>query len=137
MKVLFDEILSIEGELETIDQDAIRSQNITYLMEFGIKLSAWIAFSGNQMAIAKKLWNDAKRKAYMDVRASMKAVGDNYGPMLFKDFVSAKCSSEEFAYDTCERVNRSATHTLDFIRTCLSTLKTEMITTQQTASFHA
>lgn len=136
MEINFSYVQSIDSELQALDEEAIRSQNISYLMEQGIKIAAWISLTGSEMSKAKKNWNDEKAKTYRDVRASMKAVGDNYGPMLFRDYVGAKCADTEYIYDSIERTHRSCERILDFLRTCISGLKAEIQANQYTSSMH-
>lgn len=135
MNIQLSECQAIDTELQSIDQEAIKTQNINYLMELGLKIAGWISFTGNEMAKAKKIWSDKKAKVYQDVRLSMKAIGDDYKPMVFKDYVAAKCAQEEYGYDSIERTHRSCERVLDFIRTCISALKSELFSSQQTANY--
>jgi len=135
MEIKFTEVQAIDSELQSMSEDAIRTQNITYLMEQGMRIAAWISFTGHELAKAKKLWNDEKAKTYRDVRASMKSQGETYGPMLFKDYVSAKCGDREFVFDSIERTHRSCERILDFLRTCISGLKAEMQSSQYTSNY--
>ena len=125
-QVKLTEVQAIESELQSMSEDAIRTQNISCLMEQGMRIAAWISFTGQEMAKAKKLWNDDKAKAYRDVHASMTAVGEHLSPSLFKDYVNAKCSQSQFVFDSIERTHRSSERILDFLRTCISGLKAEI-----------
>lgn len=122
----FSEVQAIETELQSLSEDAIRTQNMTYLMEQGLRIGAWISFTGQEMANAKREWNEAKAKRYETIHASMRAIGDNYPPTIFKDYIAAKCSQEQYIFDSIERTHRSAERILDFLRTCISGLKAEI-----------
>jgi len=101
-------------------------QSIDLLLEYGFQVTQHIAFSGEAMSEAKKLLHDARRKAYLKVEASMKAQDVKWAPSLVKDYVNDCCSEENAYYELCERCNRTATHTVDLVRTAISALKTEM-----------
>jgi hypothetical protein len=117
---------AIQTELECIGAETIKSQSIQELIELGANIVGWMAFTGQQMAIASKEYNEAKSRSYMGLEMSMKANGMKFTPMLAKDFINSKCSKELYAYEFTERVNRSCTHSLDFIRTAISALKAEL-----------
>lgn len=102
-----------------------RIQSITVLIEDVGTLVKAMAFVNNQMAIAKKLLNEAKTKEYQNVMASLEAQGKNGAPSLVKDYINSKCSKEMYAYDLCERCSRTIVHTIDALRTCISALKVE------------
>jgi hypothetical protein len=121
------QVEAIQFQLECVSADTLRSQSINQLIEFGANIVGWMAFTGQQMAIASKEYNEAKAKSYMGLEMSMKANGMKFTPMLAKDFINSKCSDELYAFELTERVNRSCTHTLDFLRTAISALKTEML----------
>lgn len=118
------EILGILTILQTTSYSDV--QSINQLLEYGFQLQQHIAFSGEAMAEAKELLHTARKAAYLKVDASMNAQGKKWTPMLVKDYVNDCCSKENAYYELCERCNRSATHSLDFVRTAISALKAEM-----------
>ena len=126
MKVNFLEVQAIETELQSMSDDAIRTQNITYLMEQGLRIGAWISFTGQEMAKAKREWNEALTKSMETIHISLQSQGITYAPSVFNKYVSARCSEEQFVYDSIERTHRSAERILDFLRSCISALKAEI-----------
>lgn len=101
-------------------------QSLNLLMDWGFKLQQWMAFSGSQQAVAKKLLHEARRKAMVTLIASLKANGADLAPSLQKEYVNDVCSQENYQYELAERCNRCCVHAQDLVRTCLSTLRTEL-----------
>jgi hypothetical protein len=95
------------------------------LLQVAEELTVSMAFVNNQMAIAKKALNEKKVTAYNNLIASSVANEQYFAPSLAKDYISAKCSQEQYNYDLCERCSRSLVHTIDAIRTAISALKME------------
>jgi hypothetical protein len=101
-------------------------QSITVLIEDVGRLVNVLAFANGQMAIAKRKLNEAKKKVYESLIASQRAAGFELSPMLARDYVSTRIAEEQYAYDMAERCSRTATHTLEALRTCISALKEEV-----------
>lgn len=108
-----------EGEAFT------HSQSINFLIDKLGELSVSLAFVNNQMALSKRVLNEKKVSAYNNLIASSVANETYFAPSLAKDYISAKCSEEQYNYDLCERCSRSIVHTVDAIRTAISALKLE------------
>jgi hypothetical protein len=117
----------IDGEAFT------HSQSINFLIDKLGELSTSLAFINSQQAIAKKVLNEKKVEAYHSLLASSVANAEYFAPSLAKDYISAKCSEEQFNYDLAERCSRTITHTIDCLRTAISALKAEI----QTSSYGA
>jgi len=96
------------------------------LMEVASCLSSYNAYAGEQMSSFKKKLLEKKSFYYETFVFNAKAQGLEYfTPTLIKDYVSAKCSEEQYAYDLAERVSRSCVHAMDLLRTTISYLKSE------------
>lgn len=121
-----DKIKIIEQELAAYAPETM--QSISALMEMGARLSTYIAYTGSETAKAKKALLIAKKQAYFKAMEDLRAKGKEVAPSLVKDFVNTMVADQEEHYLLCDRMNAAATHTLDFIRTCISALKTEMQT---------
>ncbi len=102
------------------------SQSINFLIDKLGELTVTLAFVNNQKAIAKKIWNDLKVKEYHNLITSSVANQSFFAPSLAKDYISAKCSKEQYDYDLCDRCSATITHTLDSLVTAISALKEEM-----------
>lgn len=117
--------------LERIESTSYENtQSITLLMDWGFKLQQWMAFSGSQQALCKKALHNARKQAMVNLVASLKANGAEMAISLQKDFVNDTCSEENYNLELAERCNRACVHSLDFTRSCLSTLKTELAQTR-------
>lgn len=106
--------------------DVTEIQSIDVLIQGLSELNASIAFSYNQMAIAKKELNAAKTLAYYKLQTSSYANDKHYHASLAKDFVSTQCIKENYNYDLTERFCRACVHISDNLRTAISALKEEI-----------
>lgn len=112
----------IQNEHQSTDQ----IQSLDLLMIKLDNINSYLAWSGEQMAIAKRLLNIAKEKAYRTLKTSSEANKQYYSPSLAKDYIAAKCSDEAYCYDMAERLSRSMVHISDNLRTSISALKEQM-----------
>lgn len=121
----------LQAILDTIEGTGFdQVQSINLLMDWGFKIQQWMAFAGGQQAEAKKLLHDARRRAMVNLVASLQANGATLAPSLQRDYVNDLCGMENYNYELAERCARACVHSLDFIRTCISTLKTELSQTR-------
>jgi hypothetical protein len=104
------------GEIQSVD---------VLIQQLGA-INSCIAWSGEQMAIAKKNLNLKKVGAYHALIASETANEKYFAPSLGKDYISARCHQEQYEYDLCERFTRSLVHISDNVRTSISALKEQM-----------
>lgn len=112
--------------LELSAEDYTASQSIGWLIDqLGMMVKS-LAFVNNQMAIAKKIVNERKVKAYNDLIGSQAANQTYFAPSLAKDYIASKVSEDQYNYDLCERCSRTLVHTIDVLRSCLSALKEEV-----------
>lgn len=109
-------------------------QSVDILIQKLDAINSCIAWSGEQMAIAKKNWNIKKVSAYHSLIASQAANESYYSISLAKDYVSARCHQEQYEFDLCERFTRSLVHISDNVRTSISALKQQMITNSYSQS---
>jgi hypothetical protein len=112
--------------LEMAAEDYTARQSVSWLIDQAGVLCKSLAFVNNQMAQAKKILSERKVKAYNDLIGSSIANEVYFAPSLAKDYISAKCSQDQYHYDLCERTSRTLVHTIDVIRTCISALKVEL-----------
>lgn len=114
--------------LELVAESYTAKQSIDYLVDTMGELCRYMAFTGNQMAVAKKVLNKAKVSSYNTLILSSEANKIYLTPMLAKDYISGKIEKEQYDYDICERAHRTIIHTIDALRTCISALKAELQT---------
>lgn len=120
-----DKIENTMEWLEMVAESYTSKQSIDYLIDTMGELCRYLAFTGNQMAVAKKLLNKKKVNAYNTLILSSEANKTYLTPMLAKDYIGAKVEQEQYEYDVCERANRTILHTIEALRTAISALKTE------------
>lgn len=118
-------IQAIQSELESINLEITATQSIALLIDLGGRLSAWLAFSGEQMSIAKRIWRKETVIAYDSHVFSKMAQGMEIQATLANKYAAARAGDHEANWDLCERVNRSCVHVLDFLRSVISALKEE------------
>lgn len=109
----------IEGEVYT------HSQSINFLIDKMGELSVSLAFVNNQMAIAKRIYNDKKKMLYLRLVASNIANQEYFSASLAKDYINARLATDQYNFDLCERCSRTMVHQLDSLRTAISALKLE------------
>jgi hypothetical protein len=109
-------------------------QSIDILIQKLDNINSCLAWAGEQMAIAKKLWNDAKLKAYHKLQMSSAAQEKYYAPSLAKEYVNSQCSNEEYNYDMAERFTRALVHIAENLRTAVSALKQQMLLESYTSN---
>lgn len=112
--------------LQIAAEDYTGAQSITWYIDQLGMLCKSLPFVNEQMAEAKSVLNKKKITAYESLAASSIANQEYFAPSLAKDYISAKCEKEQFEYDLCERCSRTLTHTIDAVRTIISSLKEEM-----------
>lgn len=111
--------------LESAADGYTASQSIAWLIDQMGMLCKSLAFVNGQMAVAKKILNKAKVRAYNTLVTSSEANREYYGVSLAKDYINAKIEQEQYDYDICERCSRTVLHTIEALRTCISALKEE------------
>jgi hypothetical protein len=122
------QIKRVEDAMEWLESAAdgyTASQSIAWLIDQMGMLCKSLAFVNGQMAVAKKILNKAKVKAYNTLVTSSEANREYFSAMLAKDYISAKIEQEQYDYDICERCSRTLLHTIEALRTCISALKEE------------
>lgn len=114
-------------ELKTIDAflNITMSEEAEEAVLRGNDLAVHIARSGKLLADAKYHLND-KMKA--EVFETLREAGKNARTpaTAINQIIKSLCKEEQYLVDWCERVNRAATHNLDWCRSVLSKAKTEM-----------
>lgn len=115
-----DELTEIDGFLNITS-----SEQIEEVVQRGNDLAVYIARSGKLLADAKYHLNE---KMKHDVFETLRNTGKGTGATAtaINAIVKSLCKEEQYLVDWCERVNRSATHQLDWCRTLISKAKEEM-----------
>lgn len=119
-------IEELEREAEEINEylTTVPPEDPNMAIERGNELSAYIARTGKMLADAK---------FYQD-QAIAQSIVYNLGKQagcpasVLKQLVESSCQRENLLVNTIERLNRAATHQLDWLRTVISMAKEEMRT---------
>lgn len=121
---VIDELKGYISMIESFDKDS--AQDADALHAYLIQLTNYMARANFLMAEWSKVFREEKRKAYLSLKASEAAQGNkNLSPLLAKDYVNSCCSESGYVYDLAERTSRLCTHTGEFVRSILSSLKSE------------
>lgn len=114
-------------ELTQIDKflNITCSEQIEEVVLRGNDLAVHIARSGKLLADAKYHLNEKLKEEVFDtIRQTGKQAGAT--STAINAIIKSLCKDEQYMVDWCERVNRSATHQLDWARTLISKAKEEM-----------
>jgi glutaredoxin 2 len=128
----FKQVQHVNEILQNIDAQSLAS-NPQECHTTAIWCATQRAFTGEQMAIAKKDWQDKKVSAYQNFILSNeanKARVDKFGVMVVKDYINAKCGDYEARYEYVERTNNALGSMEDVLRSVISALKQEMYSSQ-------
>lgn len=114
-------------ELTQIDKflNITCSEQIEEVVNRGNDLAVYIARSGKLLADAKYHLNE---KLKDEIFETIKEAGKQAKATstAVNGIIKSLCKKEQYMVDWCERVNRSATHQLDWARTLISKAKEEM-----------
>lgn len=117
----------INEELQIIDTflNDTCSEQIEEVVQRGNDLAVHIARSGTLLADAKYHLNEKMKN---EIFETIREAGKNAktSATAVNMIIKSLCKEEQYMVDWCERVNRSATHQLDWCRTLISKAKTEM-----------
>lgn len=117
----------LKAILNTIESTSYADvQSIELLMEFGFKLQQWMAFSGEQMSVAKEHLHTQRRQKMINLAGNLKANGAALSATLQKDFINDSCATENAFYELASRTNSSCIHAIDLVRSCISAMKEEL-----------
>lgn len=117
----------ILDELRNIDSylNITCSEQIEEIAERGNDLAVFIARSGKLLADAKYHLNEKmKDEVFETIREAGKQAKAT--STAVNQIIKSLCKEQQYLVDWCERVNRSATHQLDWCRTLISKAKEEM-----------
>ncbi|PZX18076.1 hypothetical protein LX69_01113 [Breznakibacter xylanolyticus] len=121
---MIQELHAIKAECESIQSflEITVGDNIEEIAERGNDLAVYIARTGKMLADSKYHRNKALSTSI--VREMGKQA--NIPPSVLSKLVDAATFDENYVADWVERLNRTATHQLDWMRTLTSKAKEEM-----------
>ena len=118
-------------EKEAIEIDAFlnitSSDEMNEVVERGNDLAVYISRTGKMLADSK-YWKDQKLKSsvFKTLQETAKMAG--LSVTTINKLIDANCETENYMVNWIERLNRAATHQLDWLRTLVSKAKEEMRT---------
>lgn len=124
-----EQILTEAIEIDSFLQETMSEMAEEAVMR-GNDLAVYIARSGKMLADAKYHLNTAKKDEVLDVLRET-AKNAKATSKATNALIDSICKEEQYLVDWCERLNRSATHQLDWCRTLISKAKEEMRLTPQ------
>lgn len=118
-----DELIS---EAQLIDDflNITCSDNPAEMVERGNELTVYMARTGKMLADAKYHLDEKMKSSYFE---ELKKVGSlaNIPATTINTFIKVSCSEENYLVNWIERMNRTCTHQIDWLRTCISKAKEE------------
>lgn len=117
------ELIEYLEKIQGFDKDSAQDGNM--LHAYLIELTNIMARSNYLMAEYQRKFRQDKKKAYLQLSCSSHAQEKYFAPSLAKDYVDASCDESGYMYDLAERLSRLCSHTMDAIRTIISSLKSE------------
>jgi hypothetical protein len=94
--------------------------DLSVLPEIGSNLSVFISRTGKLLSDAKLIQNKALKIVLLELTEK------KLSPSITKELAYASCERENYLVDLIERLNRTCTHQLDWVRTLISKGKEEM-----------
>lgn len=118
---LNEEATAIQSDLDvTMSEDADEAQ------ERGNMLAAHISRTGKMLADAKYHLNAKKKADIMDSLRIIAKETPHATTTSVNELIKSLCKEEQYMVDWIERLNRAATHQLEWCRTVISKAKAEM-----------
>lgn len=117
----------ISEELAAIDAflNITMSEDVQEAVLRGNDLAVYIARTGKLLADAKYHLNVKKKSEVFDtLRETASRAGAT--SKAVNAIIDSLCKDEQYLVDWCDRLNRTATHQLEWCRTIISKAKTEM-----------
>ena len=123
MQEIVKELTGYLYTIETFDKDSAQDGQVLYA--YLIDLTNKQARANFIMAEYKRKMRHEKAANYIALSKSQYSKQQYYAPSLAKDYIDAQSSEVSFVFDLAERLSRCCTHTMDGLRTIISSLKSE------------
>jgi hypothetical protein len=123
MKEIIKELEGYFIKVQEFDKDS--AQDGQALHAYLIELTNIMSRANFLMADYQRKFRQEKKLAYEKLTETVISKQRYYAPSLAKDYIDSQCNESGYVYDLAERVSRSCTHTIDAVRTIISSLKSE------------
>jgi hypothetical protein len=101
------------------------SEQAEEVVQRGNDLAVYIARTGKMLADAKHFQDQRKKDSIM-IQLKEIGKGAKIPASTLNDLINASCKEENYLVTWIDRLNRSATHQMDWCRTLVSKAKEEM-----------
>lgn len=128
MKEIIEELTEYFLKVQEFDKDSAQDGQV--LHAYLIELTNIMARANFLMAEYKRKFRQEKKTAYEKLTKTVISEQRYYAPSLAKDYIDSQCSESGYVYDLSERVSRLCNHTIEAIRTIISSLKSERVFAQ-------
>jgi hypothetical protein len=119
----FEDLLSEAEAIQEFLEEETPSEISLVLMR-GNELLAYIARTGKMKADAR-YWKEAKTKSA--IMETVRQLGKDLMPAsTLNKLIEANCEKEVMLLEWCDRLNRTATHQVDWLRSVVSKEKEEL-----------
>lgn len=117
----------IAEELRSIDEylNITMSEEVEEAVQRGNDLAVHIARSGKLLADARYHLNAMRKSEIMNTLRETASQAGATGKAV-NAIIDSLCKEEQYLADWCDRINRAATHQLEWCRTVISKAKAEM-----------
>lgn len=119
----FDELMQEADSIQTFLEQSPREE-VGVAIERGYEVSEIIARTGKMLADANFHLDQFKQSEIILILTDQ--VKQNLPATMMKQLVDSACKDYNFLSKWCERLNRTATHQLDWARSVVSYTKSEM-----------
>ncbi len=119
----FEDLLTEAEAIQDMLEQPI-PEEIEGIVSWGDELLGYIARTGKMKADAKCHLDRRMKSSIMD---TVREMGKDAMPAsTLNELVKANCETENYLYQWCERLNRTAIHQLDWLRSLVSKEKEQM-----------
>ncbi len=115
-----EEIVSQIEIIQIALEEIVQEDDINAISAKSAELTVYLAMSAKMLADSKH-WQD---ESFMEIMEEL--IPKKLSPSILKDLVKSKNKTYNYMVNMCDRLNRTCTHQLDWCRTMISKLKTEM-----------
>ena len=106
------------------DLDVTQSEDANEAQERGNMLAAYISRTGKMLADAKYHLNTVRKSDIMRIIGEI--IPEKLSAKVQNTLVDTSALEQQYLVDWCERLNRTAVHQLDWMRSLISKAKSEM-----------
>lgn len=123
MKEIIEELTGYFLKVQEFDRDSAQDGQV--LHAYLVDLTNITARSNFLVAEYKRKFRQEKKIAYEKLTKTVISEQRYYSPSLAKEYIDSQCNETGYVYDLAERCSATCVHTIDAVRTIISSLKSE------------